>query len=396
MAGKAGNGAYGWGFWRMCLASMLFFASFNLIIPELPHYLITLGGSQGQIGYIIGLFTLAAMLSRPLSGKLADTVGRVPVMLFGGVVCVAVGMLYPILTSVVGFFWLRLFHGLSTGFTPTGSAAYVADGVPVHRRGQAMGYLGFFNSLGMAGGPALGSALMQLTHNGYQWLFWTSTALALVSVLGMVGIKETLPVQARKPLKKLRLAWGDIIEPCVLPPVLVLLFTSFSFGVVLTLIPDMATLLGMSNKGTFFSVFTLSSLLSRLTAGRVSDRIGRIPVLLVSTALLTGAMVVVGLAQTRLVFMLGAALYGFALGTNSPALYAWALDLSPADKKGRGMGTVYMALELAIGLGALVSGYLYQGVAQRLPGAFFLSGGLCALAFGYLLLRRGLKPKAKG
>jgi MFS family permease len=158
----------------------------------------------------------------------------------------------------------------------------------------------------------------------------------------------------------------------------------------------MATVLGMSNKGTFFSVFTLSSLLSRLTAGRVSDRVGRIPVLLVSTALLTAAMVVVGLAQTRGYFMLGAALYGFALGTNSPALYAWALDLSPADKKGRGMGTVYMALEMAIGLGALVSGYLYQGVGPRLSWAFFMSGGLCALAFAYLLLHLHRQDRPKG
>jgi MFS family permease len=317
-------------------------------------------------------------------------------MLIGGVVCLVVGLLYPVLTTVVGFLLLRFFHGFSTGFTPTGSAAYVADGVPVQQRGQAMGYLGFFNSLGMAAGPALGSAIMQLTHMGYNWLFLTSTALALVSVLALVGLKETLPVQSRKPIWTLRLRKEDLIEPRVLPPVLVLLFTSFSFGVVLTLIPDMATVLGMSNKGTFFSVFTLSSLLSRLTAGRVSDRVGRIPVLLVSTALLTAAMVVVGLAQTRGYFMLGAALYGFALGTNSPALYAWALDLSPADKKGRGMGTVYMALEMAIGLGALVSGYLYQGVGPRLSWAFFMSGGLCALAFAYLLLHLHRQDRPKG
>src|SRR5690606_267688 len=105
-------------FWLVCSSSLLFFASFNMIIPELPAYLSSLGGEEYK-GLIISLFTLTALLSRPFSGRLADKLGRVPVMMVGSGVCFVISLCYPILTSVSGFLFLRLVHGFSTGFTPT-------------------------------------------------------------------------------------------------------------------------------------------------------------------------------------------------------------------------------------------------------------------------------------
>lgn len=113
----------------LCASSALFFGSFNMVIPELPDYLTSLGGEDYK-GLVISLFTLTAMASRPFSGKLTDTVGRIPVMVFGSAVCVVVALLYPLLASVSGFLTLRFFHGMSTGFKPTATAAYIADIVP--------------------------------------------------------------------------------------------------------------------------------------------------------------------------------------------------------------------------------------------------------------------------
>src|SRR5690606_25143732 len=110
-------------------------------------------------GYIISVFTITAMISRPFSGRLADTIGRIPVIMVGSVVCFSCSLIYPLLTTVAGFLVLRLVHGLSTGFTPTGQTAYLADIVPVERRGEGMGILGTAAGIGMAGGPALGGLI---------------------------------------------------------------------------------------------------------------------------------------------------------------------------------------------------------------------------------------------
>jgi len=61
-----------------------------MIIPELPAYLTSLGGGEYK-GLIISVFTLTAAISRPFSGKLADTIGRIPVMVIGAGVCFIVG-----------------------------------------------------------------------------------------------------------------------------------------------------------------------------------------------------------------------------------------------------------------------------------------------------------------
>jgi MFS family permease len=66
----------------LCLSGFLFFGSFNMIVPELPSYLDSMGGGDYK-GLIIALFTVTAGLSRPFSGKLADKVGRIPVMVVG-------------------------------------------------------------------------------------------------------------------------------------------------------------------------------------------------------------------------------------------------------------------------------------------------------------------------
>ncbi|MGE8299288.1 MAG: MFS transporter, partial [Sphingobacterium paramultivorum] len=93
---------YTFQFILLCLSSLLFSSSFNMIIPELPNYLSRLGGAEYK-GLIIALFTLTAGISRPFSGKLTDRWGRVPVMAIGSIVCFICGFLYPILTSVAGF-----------------------------------------------------------------------------------------------------------------------------------------------------------------------------------------------------------------------------------------------------------------------------------------------------
>src|SRR5690606_22763785 len=124
-------------FGLLCLSSLLFSASFNMIIPELPNYLSSLGGGEHK-RLLIGLCALTAGISRPCSGKLTGHWGRVPVMAVGSIVCVLCGFLYPILSSLAGFFILRLVHGSSTGVKHTSTSAYIAHIIPSNRCAVAL------------------------------------------------------------------------------------------------------------------------------------------------------------------------------------------------------------------------------------------------------------------
>jgi len=373
---------YTYKFWLLSLSSFLFFASFNLIIPELPDYLTSLGGGDHK-GLIIPLFTLTAGLSRPFSGRLTDTIGRIPIIIYGVFVCIIAGFLYPILTTVVGFFLLRLIHGMSTGFKPTATSAYVGDIAPVSRRGEAMGILGMFGSLGMAAGPAIGSWIAM--NYGYNLMFYCSSGFALLSIVVVMKMPETLIAKQRFKWSLLKLKWKDVYEPRAFPSALTMLLTAFSFGTILTLIPDLSKHLGIENKGIFFSIFTISSLVIRLIAGKLSDVYGRVPILMVGCFLYGITMIMIGTGTELSVFYLGSFIFGIAAGLSSPTIFAWTVDLAHEKHRGRAMATMFIALEAGIGIGGVVAGYSYHNNADNFIISFSISGLLAFTAVAYLI-----------
>lgn len=354
-----------------------------MIIPELPAYLAAMGGEK-YMGWIIALFTLTAGLSRPFSGKLTDTVGRVPAMVIGSSVCFLAGLLYPWTSTVTAFLLLRVFHGFSTGFKPTGTSAFVADLSPSGKRGEALGVQGFFASIGMASGPVLGSYLA--ARFSVNAMFYISSLFALLSVCVISGMKETLKERVKLDLTVFRLKKSDFVEPSVLPAAIVIFLNVFAFGVILTIIPDFSNSLGIANKGIFFAIFTLTSLLVRILGGRASDRIGRIPVLMISALLISVALVLLGVSDDRTVFFTAAAVYGLGLGINTPTAFAWTIDLVKEKIRGRGLATSYIAMEAGIGLGALFSGYMYGGDPSRFLTVFLLSAVIPFISLIFLLI----------
>ena len=377
-------------FGLLCLSSFLFFCSFSMILVELPAYLDKLGGGQHK-GLIIALFTLAAGLSRPFSGKLTDTIGRTPVIMFGAIVCVFAGFFYTILVTVMGFLFIRFIHGMSTGFTPTGTAAYVADVVPASRRGEAMGIFGLINNIGPALAPALGSLIV--LYYPIDYMFYCSAGFAVLSLLLLSRLKETLPKEKRQPFSLRLLAINprnEIVEPRVIAPAISFLLLVVPFGIVLTIIPDFSEHLGVF-KSHFLTVFTLSSLGIRFAAGKISDRFGRVQVIKVGAVILFLAMGTVGFANSGWMLLTGAVLFGIAVGIISPTAFAWTIDLSDDEGRGRALATLYIALELGIGLGAYYSAKIFDNNPANFKWAFWMGCVTSAIAFAYMLF--GLRKR---
>ncbi len=356
-----------------------------MLLPELPAYLDSMGGGRYK-GWIIALFTITAGVSRPFSGKLTDTVGRVPVMVIGTLVCVICGILYPIFTTVAGLLTLRFFHGFSTGFKPTATTAYLADVAPPSRRGEALGIHSLAATLGLASGPVLGSWVALVAP--IQVLFWVSAGVALISLVLVLGMRETLVNREPFHWKLLHVKKDEIVDWSVRDPVIVYFLLCIGYGAIVSIGPDLATNVGLSNKGWFFTSFTVSSIATRFLAGKTSDRIGRAPVLKVSAMLTAVSMFWLGTAHTPAGLLTAVALYGLALGMMVPSVAAWTVDLSLEHNRGKALATMYIALEAGIGLGAWLLNEIYHNDPSRLKWAYWTAGVFAVAAWMYLLPKR--------
>ena len=372
-------------FFILCCSQMLFSGSFNMIIPELPAYLTSLGGEDYK-GFIIALFTLTAAFSRPFSGKLTDTIGRLPVMIFGTMVCIVCSLFYPILTSVSGFMFLRLLHGFSTGFRPTAATAYIADIVPVGRRGEAMGMMGVSMNLGASMFPPIGSWLAMSYSIDY--MFYVASLVAVFSVIMILGLKETLVEKAPFQVSILKIKRNEIIEPSVIPAAIVAVCIYLNFGVLVTISPDQSDFLGIENRGMLFTSFTIFSILSRLVAGKSADRYGRIPVIKVGVLMTAASLIVMGLAASAWQLFAASGLLGFSLGIASPAIFAWVIDLSVEERRGRGTATLYIALEVGIGMGALISAWIYDNNNAYFFRTYLFAAIISLIPFVYLTVTK--------
>lgn len=380
-------------FWLLCLSLFLFLSSFNLIIPELPAYLRSLGGEQ-YLGWIIALFSVSAAFSRPLSGKLTDRIGRIPIIIFGVSISIICGVLYTVVAGVVGFFIIRFLHGMSAGFAPIGNTSLLTDIIPKEKRGEAMGIVGIATSLGMAVGPPVGSLIA--SNFSYEVMFWVSSGAALVSLLVILGIEETLKNKVPFEMGMLKIKKDEVIDRDVLAPAMVMLLTIFCFGLLLTIVPDYSEFLGMENKGIFFTYLLATSLLVRIFSGRASDRYGRTILLKIGVSLQLTAMLIIGFTSTTAAFLTAGAIFGLGAGILSPTLFAWTADLAQEHQRGKAMSTLFLALEIGVFFGALTSGYLYGNDPDRFNITFLLGAAISGVALIYLFLRSRLSHPRRG
>jgi MFS family permease len=373
---------YGRNFWILCTAMLMFMISFNLIIPELNDFITMLGG-EDQKGLIISLFTISAGISRPFSGKLADKIGRKPVMIIGVVVSFIISLLYPLTISVLFFLFLRFLHGFSTGFTPTGATALITDILPPDKRGQGMGIWGTFISLGIGVGQSLGSYISM--YVGIENLFFFAAGAAAISSILIVFVDETLKEKERFQPKLLKVKWNDVFEPSVMPPAIVMFLTAPASGIIFVLTPDMSGFMDISNKGWFFGFYVISTIVIRLFTGKLSDKIGRRQTLLIGNIFLLISMFLIGISTEIIGYTIASIVFGIATGISSPTLFAYTADLSPAHRRGVGAGTMFIALEFGIMLGALSTMLTYDNTPATIFNGFAVGIGLTVLSMIYLI-----------
>ncbi len=70
-------------FIQMTFAMLFLFTGFYLLVPTLPLFIKEIGGNESQVGLMMGMFTIAAVVIRPIIGGMLDQYGRRSFIIFG-------------------------------------------------------------------------------------------------------------------------------------------------------------------------------------------------------------------------------------------------------------------------------------------------------------------------
>jgi DHA1 family tetracycline resistance protein-like MFS transporter len=173
------------------------------------------------------------------------------------------------------------------------------------------------------------------------------------------------------------------------------------FGLVIPFLPGLARRLGA---GDFVAtlpgaVFSVMQFLFIPIWGRLSDRIGRRPVLLWSIAASAVGMAFLGLAPS-LLLLIGARVWSGIATANIAVAQAYVADVTPPEGRARGMGIIGIAFGLGFILGPFIGGELSRvpigGREGTLPA--FVAAGLSVinLLLALRTLPESLPPAARG
>lgn len=342
----------------ICLANLLIFTSFYFLLPTLPVFVTSvLQGDESNVGYVVGVLSLTAVLVRPLSGYLLDAASRKKILLLALVAFSLAMGAYYFVTSLTLLFLLRFVHGLAWGFTTTGAGTIASDIVPPSRRGEGMGYYGLSNTLAMAVGPSLGLFILNKTN--FSTLFTASFVIALAALLTILVIPYR-----QEPLGKPKgkLSFTSFFEPRVFSLSLVMFFTALVYGGIVSFIVLYGHNIGVGNPGIYFLIYALTLLLVRPLAGKSFDKNGPGKLMAIGFIAIALAFVLLFIARGELLFGASAVAMGIGFGIVHPTAMAMAINRVEPFRRGAANGTIFSAFDLGIGIGSIVLGIISEWI----------------------------------
>jgi MFS family permease len=354
-----------------------------MLIPTLPQYAQgQLGAPESQLGYIMGFFTLAALMVRPVSGILLDTIGRKIVYFAGLWMFLSVMPLYYLSYTMTILLGIRLLHGFGWGVLTTGGSTIVSDIVPPARRGEGIGYFGMSFTLGMALGPTAGLWLIKLTN--FQTLFAVEIVVMSLSILLSWMVQYPVIEKVGRTAKGIQ--WSDIVEPRCLSIASIGLFSSMIYGGILTFISLFAQERGLEQAGNWFFIAYASGLtIVRPIAGKWLDRYGPHSLLGCAFALLTIGVWWLALTTTGTTFLVASFITGAGMGAILPTVITMTVSIVVPQRRGAANSTFFSGVDIGIGLGAILLSYVVS--ITSLQTMYLVCGGLVIIPtlifFGY-------------
>ena len=374
------------------LIIFLGFMTVSLPLAVLPLYAShTLESGPLMVGILIGLQSIATVITRPYAGRFADARGPRAATIVGLLICIAAGGLYMLSTLLpLGIAVLLLGRatlGLGESLILTGAITWGIGRVGEAHSGQVMSWNGIAMYAALAAGTPTGLGVYNLFSApvvGFITLGAVSAALPLVALLCALPMPGTAAATRRSyPI-------GALLR-CIWPLGLALTFLMASYGAIAAFYALYFEHQGWRHAGWGFAGFGCAVIGVRIAFGHLPDQIGGRRVAYASIATAALGQTLIWSAPVAAIAIAGATLTGAGVALGFPALGVEALARVNGAGKGMVIGLFSAFQDMAFGMTGPIAGLVMLSLGGGNETAFVIATATAGTAI--VLLR--LAPAAK-
>lgn len=376
----------------LLLANFLLYFGFWILIPILPFYIKdTYHLPAGEIGLILSIYTVSALIIRPFSGYLLDKFNRKPLYILSYSLFTLTFAAYILESQLYIFIILRIIHGLTFGMVTIGSNTIVIDILPAEHRGEGLGYYGLTNNLALCIAPMVG--LFAHSSYSYESIFFTAF---LTCFLGLVlALIVHIPVKDLKIKQRIPLSLDRFFLLKSIPASFSLILLSIPYGAVTNFVAIYITDLNISvTSGFFFVLMAIGMGSSRIFSGKYVDK-GYITqcikyglyVIAVSFLLLASCYWLTPYNKQLVHILLFGVplLLGLGFGIIFPAFNTLYIDLGKHNQRATAVSSYLTSWDIGLGLGLAISGAIAQ-ISHF--GYVYLLGGCLSIVSTIFFIRK--------
>lgn len=366
----------------LSLVSFLNDTAGDMIIPILPIFIGSLGGSAEALGLIEGVADAAASLLQIGSGYLADRAGRFKrLTLIGYVIANALRPLLALTTGWPQVLAIRFGDRIGKGIRSAPRDALLAQATARALRGRAYGFHRAMDNAGAIAGPLIIYLMLAGGLSTRAVFAWSALPGALCVLLLAAAVRD-LPGGERPPKMVLGLPPSPVYRRFLLAIFVFtlgsssdafLIWRAHELGVPLVVVPLLWIVLHVVKSST------------STWGGALSDRAGRRAPILGGWAIYAAAYLGFALVGSAWQIWPLFAAYGVFFGLTEGAEKALVVDLVPEHWRGRALGAYHAAVGVAALPASVVFGVVYQRAG---PAAAFSMGAALAVIAALLLPRR--------
>lgn len=337
----------------LILVSLITAMSFNMVYVIISKYALEVTPSLTIAGVIAGIFSIAALIIRPIAGVTADTMNKKRLCIIANLLITIALFGYTFSFNVPTLFFFRILHGVAFGISGTVNIALVTNYIPKGRTAEGIGYYGLGQVMAQIISPNLGVQIEELY--GFQPLFLLVTGLSLLGVLLLTRLNYPKE-QVTKVSKKRKLTLNSLIAKEVLMYAIIGGMFSFGNGIVSSFLVLLGEERNIRNIGLFFSVGAIVLFVLRIFVGKIADNQGI--TLIVNISLIASAisMILIGFAPVLSILLLASVLKSIGQGGGQISLQAECIKRVDPSRVGVATSTFYIGADLGQGFGPMIGG----------------------------------------